>query len=153
MDDQQKPTTTENTNNNQKPKYYYAIDETIHTIQALGISKFGEELGLEESEVLDEVEFWLREKEKSYTDELRDFFKQESNSSRQVIVDENILFQLLSLIQLTKALYDPELAKSEKLDRSMQRNMIEDYKVFIKSVEAMVNEGREKLKEKNKQKE
>ncbi|GJY25858.1 hypothetical protein Tco_0400584 [Tanacetum coccineum] len=129
--------TTENTNTNQKPKYYDDIDETIHKIHKLGLTEYSKKICLEESEMLDEIEFWLSEKYKSYSKEFRDFLERSTTTSTIKEVDDYRVLQILS--------YDPGLAKKcSKVDPYFKGFVSEEHKAFIKSVEDLVKEGRKK---------
>nr|GEZ49347.1 hypothetical protein [Tanacetum cinerariifolium] len=88
--------TTKKTEKDRNNSKFYAIDYTIHEILKLGMFKFGNEMGLKEIEILDEVDFWVREKEKVFTKNIKDYFsKLVVDETRGVIVDTNRNFQML----------------------------------------------------------
>ncbi|GJQ94794.1 hypothetical protein Tco_0005933 [Tanacetum coccineum] len=136
----------------------YGVGRVIHLVY---IVKFGSEMGLED--MVNEVEMWVKEKEKLFSKDLKDFF---SNLPQQkvtlvVVVDRNRNFQMLSIANLilkgSKGLFFSTLATADKKLYDVPAQHDEDFHNLYKNKKKNnckkpeISEGRKVLLERERE--
>ncbi|GJR15525.1 hypothetical protein Tco_0798177 [Tanacetum coccineum] len=128
-------------------EYYEFIDRYFYLIKELKISGLAEKAGVDENLIIEEVEFYMKDKWNSFSLDLQDFLQEESNSEVPAY-DKDQLHQIVNFIHIIKDIYNAEVTKKiSHLGRSEQLNIAAAYRDLIKSVKKMIEDGRNTVAE------
>ncbi|GKA09032.1 hypothetical protein Tco_0688363 [Tanacetum coccineum] len=127
-------------------EYYEFIDRYFYRVKELKISGLAKQAGVDENLIIEELEFYMKDKWNSFSPDLQAFLQEESHSKIPAY-DEDQLHQIVNFIHIIKDIYSAEVTEKISLERFGQLNNAAAYRDLIKSVKKMIEDGRNTVAE------
>ncbi|GJU62015.1 retrotransposon protein, putative, ty1-copia subclass [Tanacetum coccineum] len=121
-------------------EYYHFIDRNFYRIKELKISGLAKKAGVGENLIIEEVDYYMKDKWNSFSPDLQAFLQEESNSQVPAY-NKDQLYQIVNFIHITRDIYTAEMTeKISYLGRSEQLDIATAYRDLIKSVKKMIED-------------
>ncbi|GJU62013.1 hypothetical protein Tco_1243848 [Tanacetum coccineum] len=91
-------------------EYYHFIDRNFYRIKELKISGLAKKAGVGENLIIEEVDYYMKDKWNSFSPDLQAFLQEESNSEVPAY-NEDQFYQIVNFIHITRDIYTAEMTE------------------------------------------